>query len=278
MASILVLTHEFDEFVQAEYLIKGCFAPWQTMGHRVRVSNGIPAAADADVVVLHTDLSVVPQDYLDFAARFPAGVNRKAVDIRKRLVSRFLVRPEDDWTGPVIAKSDFNSGGLLERHHNWMAFLRNKPPPSPSSQVFTSYPIYASKSEVPDAIWSDPGLIVERFLPERDEKGYWVRFWIFLGDAERCNRICGPDPIVKGANMIALEPTTVPEVLRAERERLGFDFGKFDFVVHEGEVVLLDANRTPTGAAAISTYQSEQAIKLALGINSFLGHANAGRR
>ena len=78
--------------------------------------------------------------------------------------------------------------------------------------------------------------------------------------------------------MTALEPTTVPEVLRAERERLGFDFGKFDFVVHEGEVVLLDANRTPTGAAAISTYQSEQAAKLALGINSFLGPANAGRR
>ena len=153
-----------------------------------------------------------------------------------------------------------------------------KPPPSPSSQVFTSYPIYASKAEVPDAIWRDQGLVVERFLPERDEKGYWVRFWIFLGDAERCNRICGPEPIVKGANMIALEPTTVPEELRAERERLGFDYGKFDFVVHDGQVVLLDANRTPTGAAAISDYQSQQAIKLALGINGFLGKADAGRR
>jgi len=279
MASILILTHEFDEFAAAEYLIKGCFAPWQQMGHRVRVSNGLPSTIDADVVVLHTDLTVVPKDYVEFAAQYPAGVNRSAVDIRKRLVSRFQVRPDDDWTGPVIAKSDFNSGGLLERHHNWMAFVRNKPPPSPSSQVFTSYPIYASKSEVPDAIWSDPGLIVERFMPERDEQGYWVRFWIFFGDAGRCNRICGPDPIVKGANMIAREPAPIPEVLRAERERLGFDYGKFDFVVHEGQVVLLDANRTPTGAAAISDYQTREAAKLALGINGFLGKkANARRR
>src|SRR5512135_166372 len=136
MAAILVLAHEFDEFVHANYFIKGCFAPWQQMGHSVRVSNGIPATADADVVVLHTDLSVVPQEYLDFAARFPAGVNRNAVDIRKRLVSRFPVRPEDDWRGPVIAKSDFNCGGLPERHHYLMASLRNKPLPSPSPQVF----------------------------------------------------------------------------------------------------------------------------------------------
>ena len=190
MATILVLAHEFDEFAQTNYSIKGCFATWQQMGHSVRVSNGIPATVDADVVVLHTDLSVVPQEYLNFAARFPAGVNRNAIDIRKRLVSRFPVRPEDDWRGPVIVKSDFNCGGLPERRHNWMAFLRKKPPPSPSSRVFTSYPIYSSKSEVPDATWSDPGLIVEQFLPERDEKGYWVRFWIFLGDAERCNRVC----------------------------------------------------------------------------------------
>jgi hypothetical protein len=273
MASILILTHEYDEFANAAYLIKGLMRPWQQMGHRVRVAQGIPSTVDADVVVLHADLSVLPPDYVEFANRFPAGVNRHAVDLRKRAVSRHLVAQGDGWTGPVVAKSDLNSGGTQERLYNWKAFAQGRPSPCASPHVFTSYPIYSSPAEVPDAIWADPSLVVERFLPERDEKGYYVRFWIFLGDSERCNRICGPDPIVKGANMISLEPTTVPEELRAERERLGFDYGKFDFVVHEGEVILLDANRTPTGAAVISDYQEKQAAKLAQGITSVLKNA-----
>jgi hypothetical protein len=30
------------------------------------------------------------------------------------------------------------------------------------------------------------------------------------------------------------------------REALGFDYGKFDYVEHDGEPILLDANKTPT--------------------------------
>jgi hypothetical protein len=37
----------------------------------------------------------------------------------------------------------------------------------------------------------------------------------------------------------------VPDEIRAERERMGFDYGKFDFVVNDGKAVLFDANRTP---------------------------------
>jgi len=275
MASILILTHEYDEFPNAAYLIKGLIRPWQEMGHRVQVSRGLPRSADADIVVQHADLSVLPPDYVEFAKQFPAGVNRNAIDLRKRVVSRHLVASGDSWTGPVIVKSDLNSGGTQERIYNWKALTLNRPSPCPSPHLFTSYPIYASQAEVPDSVWADPSLVVERFLPERDEKGYWVRFWIFLGDVERCNRICGPDPVVKGANMITIEPIPVPEVLRAERERLGFDYGKFDFVDHEGEIVLLDANRTPTGAAVISDYQAKQGAKLALGIQHFLGKPHA---
>jgi len=39
---------------------------------------------------------------------------------------------------------------------------------------------------------------------------------------------------------------SVPEELHAMWARLGFDFGKFDYVVRDGQIVLLDANRTPT--------------------------------
>jgi hypothetical protein len=37
----------------------------------------------------------------------------------------------------------------------------------------------------------------------------------------------------------------VPDDLRETRRRLGFDYGKWDFVLHEGRAVLIDANKTP---------------------------------
>jgi hypothetical protein len=60
-----------------------------------------------------------------------------------------------------------------------------------------------------------------------------------------------------------------------ERARLGFDYGKFDFVIHEGQAVLLDANRTPTAVRNLSTYQQRHAQSLAGGIGYFLGRAHA---
>jgi hypothetical protein len=151
-----------------------------------------------------------------------------------------------------------------------MASKLNRPPPYASVELPVTYQIYPSIDEIPQAIWDDPNYVVERFLPEQDDKGYWLRCWVFFGDAERCNRFCCPEPIVKGSNLIAREPAPVPDELRAERKRLGFDYGKFDFVVHEGRTVLLDANRTPSAAANISGYQEAEAFRLAAGINSLL--------
>ena len=36
-----------------------------------------------------------------------------------------------------------------------------------------------------------------------------------------------------------------PGEIVALRQRLGFDFGKFDYVLHQGRSYLLDVNRTP---------------------------------
>jgi len=134
------------------------------------------------------------------------------------------------------------------------------------------YPIFASPRAVPDAMWNNPGLVVERFLPEQDERGYWMRVWIFFGDRERCGRYLGNHPIVKSGNIFARESAPVPPELRAERARLGFDFGKFDFVVHDGQVVLFDANRTPgQPPAAMRAELTAANAELARGIEPWLG-------
>ena len=270
MMRILILTHEYDRFADSGYMVKGCFDAWRRAGHSIQAAYGVPWGLEADVVFVHVDVSVVPEEFRRFAAQFPVGINRGATDIRKRVVSRNLLQQGDKWDGQVIVKSDLNFGGAREWHHNSMALRRKRPPPYPSVKTILSYQIYPSIDAVPQNIWADPLYVVERFLPERDDRGYWLRCWVFFGDVERCNRYCCSEPIVKGTNVIAKEQVPVPDELRIERERLGFDYGKFDFVVHDGQVVLLDANRTPSGAANISDFLQSDGHRLASGIDSLL--------
>ena len=137
------------------YLIEGLFKPWREMGHSGHVVRGVPSAIDADVVIVHTDLSVVPDEYIKFAAQFPVGINRNATDIRKRLVSRALLKPGDEWDGPVIVKSDLNCSGAPEWYHNQVAQLHNRPAPYPSVNMALPYNIYSSLEVVPEANWTD---------------------------------------------------------------------------------------------------------------------------
>lgn len=275
MATILVLAHEYDGFPERTYLLRGFFEHWERSGHRTVVMQGVPRQADADVVVLHVDVSVVPEEFLAFAAGFPVVINRTVRDIRKTAVSRFLVRPGDRWDGRVMVKSNFNSGGTAEALHNTAAALRQRPLPYPTFKLNKTYRIYQSVAEVPDAVWSDPHLVVERFTPEQDDKGYWRRTWTFFGDREQCSRYCVPTPTSFRAT--DREPAPVPDELRAERKRLGFDYGKFEFVIHRGKAVLFDANRTPAATGGLELLSSRSLASLAMGIETFVRAAQLSR-
>jgi hypothetical protein len=249
MARIVVITHTYDDFRRRKFLLGSLARHWIEAGHDVSVAAGLGDWPAGDIAVMHLDLSVVPAAYLEASRRYPRVVNVGARDIRKRVVSRHRVLPDDGWQGPVIVKTDLNCRGIPELNAI-DAFQRDgRPPDLAAGPVVTTpypYPVLRSARDVPDAIWRNDGLVVERFLPERDARGYWMRVWVFFGDRERCSRYCGPEPVIKSAQIIAREKVPVPDLLRAERERLGFDFGKFDFVVIGGQPVLLDANRTPS--------------------------------
>ena len=53
-------------------------------------------------------------------------------------------------------------------------------------------------------------------------------------------------------------------------ERLGFDYGKFDFAIHEGVPVLFDVNRTPTLPENLTEALVKANIDLARGLDAFL--------
>jgi hypothetical protein len=201
-------------------------------------------------------------------------INHRALDIRKRHVSRIVLSRESDWNGPVIIKTNLNHGGMAEMRYYQLARDSGRTDLTPpADMVFSTepYQILEHKSAVNRAFWDHPGIVVEPFMPEHDERGYWMRTWIFLGSEERSTRYVATDPLVKSANIIGREPCEVPEAIRAERGRLGFDFGKFDFVVHAGQAILLDANRTPFAPSANVRPDLEAAnAKLAQGVSDWL--------
>jgi hypothetical protein len=274
VAHIIILTHVYDFYQKREYFLRSLSPHWLDAGHRVSVVSGTDHWPAGDLAILHIDLSVIPTAYAEASQRYAVVVNGAARDIRKRCVSRYLLNPGDAWEGPVIVKTNLNCGGLPERLHCRIAQHLGKQSDVPSKEIVSMkepYPILRSLAEVPKAVWNNPGLVVERFLPEQDVRGYWTRAWVFFGDRERCTRYLGNHPIVKSGNILAREPASIPEELRAERRRLGFDYGKFDFVVRDGQAILLDANRTPWTPHSLWTPEMEASnYNLALGLDSLL--------
>lgn len=224
---IVVLTHAEDDLMRRGILLQRLFPAWEAAGHTIAVARGLDAP-DGDVAFLHIDLSVIPADYLALAARYPRVVNGRVTDIRKRAYSRNLVARGDGWTGPVVVKTDLNFAGLPERAvlaADRAAGRASDPTLLGLKHLGVPYRVFRAVAQVPDVVWDLPELVVERFLPEPDPRGFWMRTWVFLGDRGRSHRILGTHPIVKGANVIGHEPCDIPDDLHAERARLGFEYG-----------------------------------------------------
>lgn len=251
--------HERDSpRVNRRYIVTLLADKWRADGHEVFHLYGTARFVPADLVIVHVDLSIVPQSYLDFAARYPVAVNGRVRDIRKSTYSReLLLTAESHWNGAVIVKSDLNYGGLPERRRldapGDGVLLRAFRPalsrlgvtlPSSAHRGPDAYRIYERLQDVPAATFGDPAVVVQKFVAERDGDDYCVRHFSFLGDRMSFVRLRARSPIVNGTNSAPIERVGPEPELMALRERLGFDYGKFDYVVSEGRPILLDANKT----------------------------------
>ena len=234
---------------------------WRQDGNRVHYLFGTRKFVPADILLIHVDLSVVPDEYLEFASRYPIALNRAARDIRKSLISVNLVRAGDSYSGKVIVKTDLNYGGSPERIMRRNPSLWRRLSPRRFVQDNTDgsglkapfdYRIYDSLAGLPPLVFERNDVVVEKFLPEQEENLFFVRHYEFLGDCATCTRLGALDPIVKDQTVVRIEEIDPhPEIVHA-RNRLNFDYGKFDYVIHNGRPVLLDANKT-TGADRVSS-------------------------
>jgi hypothetical protein len=251
MATIVILEHLMQRGLKLPYMVYPLARRWRAAGHRVLVHYGAQNPPPGDIAILNLDLTAIPAEYVRMLSRYPQVINGTVLDISKRTFSQDLVGRDSAWRGPVIVKTDANYGGRVDQLLRSRARKVGALSDIPSGPVLETYPIFGSIPQVPDQVWTTPGLVVEKFLPERDEAGYYLRIWTFFGDRERSSRYRAAVPVIKSGNVIGRESAPVPEEIRAWRDTLRFDFGKFDYVRCDGRYVLLDANRTPTAPSGL---------------------------
>lgn len=229
------------------------------MGCEVVDLYGTKKEVEADLIVVHVDRSVVDPVYLEFAARYPKAFNLAVSDIRKRCYCEGLVRFGDDYAGPVIVKSDLNYGGWPEHNarnlglgrrvfqKGWRIAEQRLPQLVPPSEIVCKeqYRVYASAVKVPPVRFREHGVVVQRFLPEMSEGKYLLRKYLFCGNAHLLQAEVSKNPIISGgADVPWLAHTEVPEEILAFRGRMKLDYGKIDYGVCGGRIIIYDCNKT----------------------------------
>ncbi|MEO8000685.1 MAG: hypothetical protein ABI644_02330 [Arenimonas sp.] len=247
---IAILFHERDTLRRvSRYVLHGLAEHWKSDGHEVDYLFGTKEFRAADLILIHVDLSIVPDSYLAFAQRYPIVLNGKIRDIRKSTYSKQLLHKGDSYEGPVFVKSDLNFSGGPERNFNpsvkqLFSDIASRFSNKPKMRKVADYRVFNNLSEVPEAYFSMTDVVIEKFLPEMDNGRFVVRNYQFLGDRGTATKVIGSSPMVKSRTEIeSIEIEPDPEIV-AIRHAMNFDYGKFDYVLRDGKVVLFDANKT----------------------------------
>lgn len=269
------------------YLFNRMADRWLAEGHIVRFHKLADPPKATDLAILHVDQTKVSADLIAPHLNNSRVINGKVLDISKRHISRHLCSRHDGYSGPVIVKTDCNYWGMSER-------IRTMGPPSQQAWLkrvcfhlqvqmverlvpwrmlrkvpHGHYPVLAHIEQVPEWVWQSNEFVVERFVPERAGEDFVTRYWVFFGKREIVYTKRSRDYLVKRGAALAKElGGDVPEELRLRRRELGFDFGKFDWVIHGDRPILLDANRTPSFSRVTDEYP-EILSELADGLADF---------
>ena len=270
--SVHIVTDSTQVFKQG-FLIAKLACHWQRAGYRI--TNGPVSRIDTDLAILHINQTRIPEDILPDNPCNSPFLNGNVLDISKSSFSTLRVLPEDNWEGSVIIKSDLNCFGNPEWRKSesgvWAktrrrlakrawSLVRQLPP--------ERYPVLKSLKNVPGWVWKNPDIIVERFMPEREQGLYCLRGWVFFGKRGYTYKLYATDPIVKTGTMVKYEFLDEPPVeLVNFRMKNNFDFGKFDYVEIDGVPILLDINKTPY---VVSDGDTLRLKYLAEGLNEFL--------
>ncbi len=118
-------------------------------------------------------------------------------------------------------------------------------------------------------------MTVEKFQPEYVDGLYYMRAMLFVGHRVTCSRISSREPIVNASTLVHMDRVEPhPDIVKLRKE-MGFDLGKFDYVMHEGVALLLDANKPPAeypAPRARNWWRPGATAQRAFTISSFFRH------
>lgn len=252
-----------------KYIVHHLALRWNDMGYKVIIHYGTENLPEADIVFLHVDKTVVPKTYTDAVLTYPVVLNRHLTDISRRNYSKITLTQDDKYDGEVIVKTNRNAGGKPEYRDQPKSSRVEKSWEDSNYLNPLKYPIFKNIKEVPQNVWTNSNLIVDKFLPEKEGNLFFIRYWTFLGDVSLSGRFGSQNHIVKFGNMETPdEPLPVPEELIQLRKKLRMDYGRFDYVVHAGKVIVLDINKTQGAGKSMDSFKSDLDL-LATGIRYY---------
>lgn len=225
-------------------------------GMRVRVLEKLDPAPSAAVACIQVDLTHLPANYLWAHQLYPMCINGRAVSISRDLYSEARVQRGDDTAGPVIVKTLLNYRGLPEfrlmtrpKYRTLRRLQRRIGRRDPNRELrqrlCPEYTIHERVDLVPDRVWDNPQLIVERFVPGSTKppiSKYRHEFFLDITMTSRLTfdeAISGPTSVFD-VEFVGDPPSKVTDL----RHKLDIDFGSIDYFVIAGEVTIIDANKT----------------------------------
>ena len=244
---------------------------WKQAGYKVIDHIGLYDLPEADVYIVHIDLSVIPDEYVNLIKKIPRVINGNILDISRRKFSKLLLSKQDTYSGRVIVKTNANFGGRPEKKLNNKQFTnlfqRLSKRWSNSRYNYwsnrwskrnslTNYLICENIKSVPNGVWENDNLVVERFIHESKEL-YSVRYYSFFGDKELSGRITSHNPEVKFSNCHDEKSIPLPDEVKQWRKDLKIDLGRFDYLEADGQYFLIDVNKTQGGGNLCYKYADE---------------------
>ena len=138
MKSILILRDRPSKPMQ--YAIDHYALRWKAAGYRVINHIGLSDIPVADLVIVHINSTIIPQEYVDLISACPSVINGNVLDVSRRRFSQLLLSKTDNYTGPAIVKTNANYGG-------WPEYVRdNKGDQKSKLRHFTSNAVPGNRS------------------------------------------------------------------------------------------------------------------------------------
>jgi len=267
--SIAIITNEYTSRIAgSRYFLAKLAERWERQGIEIHVSAGC-RHVPADLAFMHVDTTVVPESYLALGRRYCDTINGGVRDILKTSISKHLLRQNDPYDGPVIVKTNANYGGVNEfiiatksGQATWYDPDIERPWRKREIMDSLNYPIFANLREVPAGVWKNDRLVVEKFLPERLGNGDYRSYsYYFFGQRDFAAWLCAPRPVLKSSVATSMGvPDQIPQAIRDYRNASGFDYGKIDYSVVNGEVVVFDLNKTPAFSTQMQALVSDRQL------------------